>query len=191
MNLPSSRLMVGMGLRGLGRRLRASSRALGPLPRKNGTTEYKHLPPEAVFANTLGLLIILFGVLVLGALARPSWKRPDADSPDSRQVPAPLEGVCPPPPQLSPGWGGPAGSRQRVHSRSPHSPCSPPSADAPPEQSSLPAFPGLLCARRFPARSAGPAARGRSRSALRRRCSEDVPLWPWSPACQRVRAAAA
>ncbi|KFM00378.1 Cytochrome b ascorbate-dependent protein 3, partial [Aptenodytes forsteri] len=52
---------------------------------KNGTTEYKCLPAEAVFANTLGLLILLFGVLVLGALARPSWKRPDADSPDSCQ----------------------------------------------------------------------------------------------------------
>ncbi|XP_065695085.1 lysosomal membrane ascorbate-dependent ferrireductase CYB561A3 [Patagioenas fasciata] len=52
---------------------------------KNGTTEYKLLPAEAVFANTLGLLIILFGVLVLGALARPSWKRPDANSPDSHQ----------------------------------------------------------------------------------------------------------
>ncbi|NXQ95543.1 CYAC3 protein, partial [Sagittarius serpentarius] len=52
---------------------------------KNGTTEYKRLPAEAVFANTLGLLIVLFGVLVLGALARPSWKRPDADSPDSCQ----------------------------------------------------------------------------------------------------------
>ncbi|NWZ52639.1 CYAC3 protein, partial [Haliaeetus albicilla] len=57
---------------------------------KNGTMDYKCLPAEAVFANTLGLLIILFGVLVLGALARPSWKRPDADSPDSCQVPAPL-----------------------------------------------------------------------------------------------------
>ncbi|KAM6407953.1 lysosomal membrane ascorbate-dependent ferrireductase CYB561A3 [Rhynochetos jubatus] len=52
---------------------------------KNGTTEYKRLPAEAVFANTLGLLILLFGVLVLGALARPSWKRPDADFPDSCQ----------------------------------------------------------------------------------------------------------
>ncbi|NXW23079.1 CYAC3 protein, partial [Circaetus pectoralis] len=59
---------------------------------RNGTTDYKCLPTEAVFANTLGLLIILFGVLVLGALARPSWKRPDADSPDSCQVPAPLWG---------------------------------------------------------------------------------------------------
>ncbi|NXP22606.1 CYAC3 protein, partial [Scytalopus superciliaris] len=53
--------------------------------RKNGTTEYKLLPAEAVFANTLGMLILLFGVLVLGALARPSWKRPDPDSLDSRQ----------------------------------------------------------------------------------------------------------
>ncbi|NXU49872.1 CYAC3 protein, partial [Turnix velox] len=53
---------------------------------KNGTTQYKLLPPEAVFANTLGLLILLFGVLVLGALARSSWKRPNGDSPDSCQV---------------------------------------------------------------------------------------------------------
>ncbi|XP_033917460.1 lysosomal membrane ascorbate-dependent ferrireductase CYB561A3 isoform X1 [Melopsittacus undulatus] len=52
---------------------------------KNGTEQYKLLPPEAVFANTLGLLILLFAVLVLSALARPSWKRPDASCPDSRQ----------------------------------------------------------------------------------------------------------
>lgn len=95
---------VGTGLCSLRGRLRVSSRALGPLRRKNGTTEYKRLPPEAVFANTLGLLIVLFGVLVLGALARPSWKRPDADSPDSRQVPAPLAGVCPL--RHSSPWGG-------------------------------------------------------------------------------------
>ncbi|NXD99610.1 CYAC3 protein, partial [Chaetorhynchus papuensis] len=53
---------------------------------KNKTMEYKLLPAEAVFANTLGLLILIFGVLVVAALARPSWKRPDSDSPDSRQV---------------------------------------------------------------------------------------------------------
>ncbi|NXW71881.1 CYAC3 protein, partial [Hirundo rustica] len=53
---------------------------------KNGTMQYKLLPAEAVFANTLGLLILIFGVLVVAALARPSWKRPDSDSPDSRQV---------------------------------------------------------------------------------------------------------
>ncbi|XP_069713374.1 lysosomal membrane ascorbate-dependent ferrireductase CYB561A3 isoform X3 [Phaenicophaeus curvirostris] len=52
---------------------------------QNGTMDYKQLPPEAVFANTLGLLIVVFGVLVLGALVKPSWKRPDADSPDSCQ----------------------------------------------------------------------------------------------------------
>lgn len=39
-----------------------------------------------MFANTLGLFILIFGVLVVAALARPSWKRPDSDSPDSRQV---------------------------------------------------------------------------------------------------------
>ncbi|NXM02698.1 CYAC3 protein, partial [Tyrannus savana] len=54
---------------------------------KNGTTQYKLLPAEAVFANTLGILILLFGVLVVAALARPSWKRPDSNSLDSRQVP--------------------------------------------------------------------------------------------------------
>ncbi|XP_021256856.1 cytochrome b ascorbate-dependent protein 3 isoform X4 [Numida meleagris] len=54
---------------------------------KNGTASvpYKLLPPEAVFANILGLLIILFGVLVLCALAKPSWKRPEADSLDTHQ----------------------------------------------------------------------------------------------------------
>lgn len=60
------------------------------LQRKNGTASvpYKLLPPEAVFANILGLLIILFVVLVLCALANPSWKRPEADSLDTHQVPA-------------------------------------------------------------------------------------------------------
>ncbi|NXI42610.1 CYAC3 protein, partial [Galbula dea] len=52
---------------------------------KNGTMQYKNLPPEAIFANTLGLLLLLFGVLVVAALARPGWKRPDTDSPDSYQ----------------------------------------------------------------------------------------------------------
>uniref|UniRef100_A0A8C4KN15 Lysosomal membrane ascorbate-dependent ferrireductase CYB561A3 n=2 Tax=Dromaius novaehollandiae TaxID=8790 RepID=A0A8C4KN15_DRONO len=52
---------------------------------KNGTTAYSQLPSEAVFANTLGLLILLFGVLVLWALARPDWKRPEPDSVDAHQ----------------------------------------------------------------------------------------------------------
>ncbi|NXK57093.1 CYAC3 protein, partial [Chauna torquata] len=61
---------------------------------KNGTatTPYNRLPAEAVFANLLGLLIVLFGVLVLCALAKPDWKRPEGDSPDARQVPALLWG---------------------------------------------------------------------------------------------------
>jgi len=64
------------------------------LQRKNGTASvpYKLLPPDAVFANILGLLIILFVVLVLCALANPSWKRPEADSLDTHQVPALLWG---------------------------------------------------------------------------------------------------
>lgn len=64
------------------------------LQRKNGTASvpYKLLPPEAVFANILGLLIILFGMLVLYALAKPSWKRPEADSLDTHQVLALLWG---------------------------------------------------------------------------------------------------
>lgn len=53
---------------------------------------YNRLPPEAVFANTLGLLIVLFGVLVLCALAKPDWKRPEDGSTDTRQVPAALWG---------------------------------------------------------------------------------------------------
>uniref|UniRef100_A0A8D2NS54 Lysosomal membrane ascorbate-dependent ferrireductase CYB561A3 n=1 Tax=Zosterops lateralis melanops TaxID=1220523 RepID=A0A8D2NS54_ZOSLA len=65
---------------------------------KNGTTQYKLLPAEAVFANTLGLLILIFGVLVVAALARPSWKRPDSDSLDSHlgscSAPSPLL-LCP------------------------------------------------------------------------------------------------
>lgn len=145
------------------------------LPRKNGTTAYKLLPPEAVFANTLGLLILLFGVLVLGALSRPSWKRPDADSPDSCQVPAPLWGDAGhgvalgsraggPASHRSPGWpvpgvGRAGGRRHRAHPRSPHSPCSPPSADAC-RGLSLPSRdfqPRALHPRRSPACSASPA----------------------------------
>lgn len=89
------------------------------LRRKNGTatTPYNRLPPEAVFANVLGLLIVLFGVLVLCALAKPDWKRPEDDSTDTRQVLAVLQG-CASAPTTAPagpslGWAGQgsAGSR--------------------------------------------------------------------------------
>lgn len=81
-------------VQGLGRVLGKSRTFPASLPcsRKNGTTQYKLLPAEAVFANILGLLILIFGVLVVAALARPSWKRPDSDSPDSRQVRDALSG---------------------------------------------------------------------------------------------------
>ncbi|KAM8807344.1 lysosomal membrane ascorbate-dependent ferrireductase CYB561A3 [Eudromia elegans] len=52
---------------------------------RNGTAAYAHLPPEAVFANTLGLLVVLYGLLVLWVLAKPEWKRPEADATDTRQ----------------------------------------------------------------------------------------------------------
>ncbi|KAG7331111.1 hypothetical protein KOW79_005080 [Hemibagrus wyckioides] len=38
--------------------------------------KYKDSPPEATFVNVLGLLIALFGALILWIATRPSWKRP-------------------------------------------------------------------------------------------------------------------
>ncbi|TSM68892.1 Cytochrome b reductase 1 [Bagarius yarrelli] len=38
--------------------------------------KYKDSPAEATFVNVLGLLIILFGSLILWIATRPSWKRP-------------------------------------------------------------------------------------------------------------------
>ncbi|XP_066467378.1 lysosomal membrane ascorbate-dependent ferrireductase CYB561A3 isoform X2 [Tiliqua scincoides] len=45
----------------------------------NQTTPYNKLPAEAWFANSLGMLILVFGLLVLWSLATPTWKRPDVD----------------------------------------------------------------------------------------------------------------
>lgn len=41
-----------------------------------GISGYSSLPPQAVFANTLGLLILVFGGLVFWIVTRPQWKRP-------------------------------------------------------------------------------------------------------------------
>ncbi|XP_062043778.1 plasma membrane ascorbate-dependent reductase CYBRD1 isoform X1 [Lepus europaeus] len=41
---------------------------------------YSTFPPEGVFANTLGLLILLFGALILWIATRPQWKRPKEPS---------------------------------------------------------------------------------------------------------------
>ncbi|XP_023600717.1 cytochrome b reductase 1 isoform X4 [Myotis lucifugus] len=40
------------------------------------TPGYDTFPPEGVFANTLGLLILVFGALVFWIVTRPQWKRP-------------------------------------------------------------------------------------------------------------------
>ncbi|XP_017279914.1 cytochrome b reductase 1 [Kryptolebias marmoratus] len=38
--------------------------------------KYKDSPPEAVFVNVLGLLLVIFGALILWIATRPAWKRP-------------------------------------------------------------------------------------------------------------------
>ncbi|XP_062434317.1 plasma membrane ascorbate-dependent reductase CYBRD1 isoform X2 [Rhea pennata] len=37
---------------------------------------YSASPPEAIFVNCLGLLIVIFGALILWMASRPHWKRP-------------------------------------------------------------------------------------------------------------------
>ncbi|KAJ7344237.1 hypothetical protein JRQ81_000187 [Phrynocephalus forsythii] len=49
------------------------------------TTPYSMLPAEAWFANVLGILILIFSLLVLWALARPAWKYPEVNTEDFRE----------------------------------------------------------------------------------------------------------
>ncbi|XP_055136183.1 lysosomal membrane ascorbate-dependent ferrireductase CYB561A3 isoform X2 [Symphalangus syndactylus] len=44
---------------------------------KNTTRPYHSLPSEAVFANSTGMLVVAFGLLVLYILLASSWKRPE------------------------------------------------------------------------------------------------------------------
>ncbi|XP_047578110.1 plasma membrane ascorbate-dependent reductase CYBRD1 isoform X2 [Lutra lutra] len=37
---------------------------------------YSKFPPEGVFTNTLGLLIVLYGALIFWIVTRPQWQRP-------------------------------------------------------------------------------------------------------------------
>lgn len=37
---------------------------------------YSTLPPEGVFTNTFGLLVLVFGALIFWIVTRPQWKRP-------------------------------------------------------------------------------------------------------------------
>ncbi|KAF3822139.1 hypothetical protein GH733_007513 [Mirounga leonina] len=43
----------------------------------NATQPYSSLPSEAIFANSLGMLVVIFGLLVLYILLVSSWKRPE------------------------------------------------------------------------------------------------------------------
>ncbi|XP_036077012.1 cytochrome b ascorbate-dependent protein 3 isoform X2 [Rousettus aegyptiacus] len=53
---------------------------------KNATKPYSSLPGEAVFANTTGMLVVVFGLLVLYILQASSWKRPEVGITTERQV---------------------------------------------------------------------------------------------------------
>ncbi|XP_036600763.1 cytochrome b reductase 1 [Trichosurus vulpecula] len=37
---------------------------------------YRDLPPEAIFTNTLGILILVFGAVIFWIVTRPQWQRP-------------------------------------------------------------------------------------------------------------------
>ncbi|XP_061465777.1 lysosomal membrane ascorbate-dependent ferrireductase CYB561A3 isoform X2 [Rhineura floridana] len=52
---------------------------------KSPATPYSKLPAEAWFANILGMLILVFGLLILWSLATPAWKRPEVNSQDTRE----------------------------------------------------------------------------------------------------------
>ncbi|XP_012368271.2 cytochrome b ascorbate-dependent protein 3 isoform X2 [Octodon degus] len=47
---------------------------------KNATVPYQSLPSEAIFANSTGLLVVAFGMLVLYVLLASSWRRPEPEA---------------------------------------------------------------------------------------------------------------
>ncbi|XP_066570508.1 lysosomal membrane ascorbate-dependent ferrireductase CYB561A3 [Amia ocellicauda] len=53
----------------------------------NVTKPYSALPPEAVFANSLGVLIVAFGLVVLKILSNQTWERPEAGQVDGSSRP--------------------------------------------------------------------------------------------------------
>ncbi|XP_026200100.1 cytochrome b ascorbate-dependent protein 3 isoform X2 [Anabas testudineus] len=52
-----------------------------------GTQPYSKLPPEAVLGNSLGVLIVAFGLVVLKILSNPEWQRPDSRPEDFAYAP--------------------------------------------------------------------------------------------------------
>ncbi|XP_072289808.1 lysosomal membrane ascorbate-dependent ferrireductase CYB561A3 isoform X2 [Eucyclogobius newberryi] len=53
----------------------------------NQTSPYSRLPPEAVFANSLGVMIVAFGLVVLRILTNRNWQRPDPQPQDTAYTP--------------------------------------------------------------------------------------------------------
>lgn len=49
-----------------------------PFQRKSPA--YSASPPEATLVNCLGLLLVIFGSLILWMASRPHWKRPPAEN---------------------------------------------------------------------------------------------------------------
>uniref|UniRef100_A0A8D3B5A6 Lysosomal membrane ascorbate-dependent ferrireductase CYB561A3 n=1 Tax=Scophthalmus maximus TaxID=52904 RepID=A0A8D3B5A6_SCOMX len=49
----------------------------------NGTQPYSSLPPEALLGNSLGVLIVAFGLVVLKILSNRDWQRPDSRPEDA------------------------------------------------------------------------------------------------------------
>ncbi|XP_070820730.1 lysosomal membrane ascorbate-dependent ferrireductase CYB561A3 isoform X2 [Chaetodon trifascialis] len=52
-----------------------------------GTQPYAKLPPEAVLGNSLGVLIVAFGLVVLKILSNHKWQRPEAGPEDMAYTP--------------------------------------------------------------------------------------------------------
>ncbi|XP_023253362.1 cytochrome b ascorbate-dependent protein 3-like isoform X3 [Seriola lalandi dorsalis] len=53
----------------------------------NGTQPYSKLPPEALLGNSLGVLIVAFGLVVLKILSNHNWQRPDSRPEDLAYTP--------------------------------------------------------------------------------------------------------
>ncbi|XP_042277299.1 lysosomal membrane ascorbate-dependent ferrireductase CYB561A3 isoform X2 [Thunnus maccoyii] len=53
----------------------------------SGTQPYAKLPSEALLANSLGVLIVAFGLIVLKILSNHKWQRPDSRPEDTAYAP--------------------------------------------------------------------------------------------------------
>ncbi|XP_040010099.1 cytochrome b ascorbate-dependent protein 3 isoform X2 [Xiphias gladius] len=53
----------------------------------SGTQPYANLPPEALLGNSLGVLIVAFGLVVLKILSNHEWQRPDSRPEDMAYTP--------------------------------------------------------------------------------------------------------